>query len=89
MIYYCDVKLQTEDVKYDLSSLSSSNYYYYYYYYKRRFFRVNFLINAAFEHLRMPRLLGAAFISLFHSQMLRLLEGSVYKRVAFKRENTV
>ena len=42
------MKLQTEDVKYDIVSLSSN---------KHRFFRVNFLINAAFEHLRMRRLL--------------------------------
>ena len=30
-----------------------------------------------------------AFILLFPSQMRRLLEGGVYKRVAFKRETTV
>ena len=45
----CSLKLETKDVKYDPLGLSSI---------KRRFFRVNFLINAAFEHLRMGRLLG-------------------------------
>ena len=44
----CDVKLYIKDVKYDLLSLSSN---------KHHFFRVNFLINAAFE--------DAAFIVAF------------------------
>ena len=47
------VKLYTKDTKYDLSRLSSN---------KHCFFRVNFLNNATFEHLRMWRLLGAVFI---------------------------
>ena len=66
------MKLQTKDVKYDILSLSSN---------KRRFFRVNFLINVAFE--------DAAFISLFPSQMRRLLKEGVNKRAVFKRGNTV
>ena len=80
------MKLYTRDIKYDLLRLFSN---------KRRFFRLNFLINATFEHLRMRRLLGGgvcyrtAFISLFTSKMRRLLEGGVYRRVAFKRGNTV
>ena len=45
--------------------------------------------NAAFEHLRMRRLLGAALISMFLSQLRRLLESGVYKRATFKRGNTV
>ena len=43
----CSVKLLSKDVKYDLLSLSSN---------KQRFFRVDSLINAAFEHLKIRRL---------------------------------
>ena len=43
------VKLLTKDVKYDLSSLFPN---------KRSFFRVIFVINIAFELLRMRRLSG-------------------------------
>ena len=63
--------------------------------YDQAYFQVNFLINAAFEYLRMWHLLEggvyqrAAFISCFPSKMRHLLEGSVYKRLTFKRGNTV
>ena len=46
---------------------------------------MNFLINAAFEHLRMQNLLGAVFIRgrrLFH-----FFKCGVYWRAAFKRGN--
>ena len=66
----CSVKLYSKDLKYDMLRVSSN---------KRCFFRVNFLINATFEHLRMRRLLGATFISLFTSILQRLLEGGEAK----------
>ena len=75
----CGVKLFAKDVKYDLSSLSSNGH---------RFFWVNFLINAAFEHLRMWRLLGV-FIRgrrLFHFSFPKW---GVYWRAALKRGHTV
>ena len=62
----CNVRLQTKDVKYDLLSYSSS---------KRHFFRVNFLINAAFDH---AALLGCGFYFTFP-----------FPNAAFKRGNTV
>ena len=63
------VKLWTKNVKYDKLSLSSN---------KRSFSKVNFLINAAFEHVRMRRL--------FHFSLPKC---GVYWRAAFKRGNTV
>ena len=47
--YFLNHACEAEDVKYDLLSLSSSD--------KTPLFRVNFVIDVAFEHLRMRRLL--------------------------------
>ena len=47
----------------------------------RHFFRVNFLINAAFEHLKIPRLLGGRRLFHFFSPKC----GVLYCRVAFIR----
>ena len=63
----CPIGHLVKDVKYDPLSFSSN---------KRRFLRVNFLIHAAFEDLRMRHLSGAAYIYLSSSQMRCLLEGA-------------
>ena len=64
----CVNSKQEDIVKYDLLSFPVD---------KRCFFRVNFLINAAFEHFRMGRLLGGGGYFTVPSQMRRLLEGGV------------
>ena len=60
---------EIKDVKYDLFSLAFN---------KHRFFRVNFLINFAFEHLMGRYLFYFSFPKC-----------GVYKRAAFKKGNTV